>query len=916
MKFFHTVTLRMLTAAMVLLCGFGVARADWSELPSLPVTQLWGATSHYIDGTIYVVGGARGPNNAPNPSNAVYALDVEGNATEWESVATLPSDIYLHSSAVLNGKIYVFGGIAAGQPNTSTFIFDPSDKSVTSGPSMPRSSYQAKAVAVGSRAYIISGLTYNGQAQLTQSIMMFDANTGQFTDGNQTNGLLAPYATFDCQTTVIGSDIYLMGGYSANFSQYIVLFKGAVNGDAITWTRLPDFPDGLGISAGGATLLDGKPFIAGGNPSSTGYNRSFFYSPADNAWTPYNNLPAQTIYPAMSTDGMNAYMAGGQGTNKVYIADNNFTPEAVVEPSVVRTAVEKGSNGKVSLIISNQGAAELNVSFSSDDAWINAPSEMSFGGGARQRVAVQLSSSDLEVGRHSGTIMLTTNDESNAEIEVAVDLWVMDELPLQPNKVVLEESNGTWCPPCGEYGIPAVEAFMDEFGDQGIVISYHDDGGGGQRHDPFAFTQGETLNSRLGLNAFPTGSVQRIRWNNASSQQLSAGTPWLAAGAEVLAESENAPAAFTVKNYTYNPGTRQVTANVEITTSAPIRWTPGSSLRVTAVVVEEGLRYTQAFVSKQAEEITHAHVARHIWPNPDGQLVTLAGDATADDGTILKPGVTMSVPVSFTVPEMTIPTTILTGTPSSVDITPENCEIVFLVHMNESTFPDRILNAQKMELVQGVVGDAVTINFPGTKSKSIKMTETAEFKTSVSNNTDEPVEVTITRTSNDLPSNWYSEICTGASDCSDVSTVSFTIGAGATHEFALKVYGGSDAASGSVTLQFQSGNVTESETFSVQTVPSTGVAYPGEVGGLSMNTITPNPASSSAQINVSVPTGSETTLEVFSVTGQKVATLFEGRLEAGERQIDADVSALQSGKYVLVLTAGDKKVSRTLTVVR
>ena len=83
-----------------------------------------------------------------------------------------------------------------------------------------------------------------------------------------------------------------------------------------------------------------------------------------------------------------------------------------------------------------------------------------------------------------------------------------------------------------------------------------------------------------------------------------------------------------------------------------------------------------------------------------------------------------------------------------------------------------------------------------------------------------------------------------------------------------------------------------------------------------MRSITPNPASSVARIDVSIPVGSQTTLEIFTIGGEKVATLFEGRLEAGMRQIDADVSALESGKYLLVLKSGEKKVSRTITIVR
>ena len=227
-----------------------------------------------------------------------------------------------------------------------------------------------------------------------------------------------------------------------------------------------------------------------------------------------------------------------------------------------------------------------------------------------------------------------------------------------------------------------------------------------------------------------------------------------------------------------------------------------------------------------------------------------------------------------------------------------------------------ILQAQQRELEsEFVAGPAISVDFGDSYTKTINPEQTATFDVVVTNNTSEPASVTLTRGTNSMPSGWMSEICTGASDCNDADVVTFTIPGDGSHTFNLKVYGANAEQTGEVLLVVTSGDVTLQQEFTVNTGTAS-VRVAGESNGLSMGTVTPNPASTVARVEVTIPTAAETTLEVFTTSGEKVATLFQGRLESGTRQINADVTGLESGKYVLVLTSGETKVSRTLTVVR
>ena len=62
-------------------------------------------------------------------------------------------------------------------------------------------------------------------------------------------------------------------------------------------------------------------------------------------------------------------------------------------------------------------------------------------------------------------------------------------------------------------------------------------------------------------------------------------------------------------------------------------------------------------------------------------------------------------------------------------------------------------------------------------------------------------------------------------------------------------------------------------------------------------------------------------LEVYDPLGQRVRTLFEGRLIAGIRCAFWDGrntagTAVASGRYVYLMTAGQRKLSRTMTLIR
>ena len=65
----------------------------------------------------------------------------------------------------------------------------------------------------------------------------------------------------------------------------------------------------------------------------------------------------------------------------------------------------------------------------------------------------------------------------------------------------------------------------------------------------------------------------------------------------------------------------------------------------------------------------------------------------------------------------------------------------------------------------------------------------------------------------------------------------------------------------------------------------------------------PNPFNPSTNINFSLPVNSKVTINVFNVLGQKVKTLINGSLAAGENNISFDASEFNSGVYLCRIDA-------------
>lgn len=293
-------------------------------------------------------------------SSVPGAAGIVPQAPPWIKKADMPTARSFHSAAVVNGKVYVMGGMTRTESSTNLLqdvaIYDPATDSWSAGAPMPHARYGHTATVMGSKIYVVGGRMTGGGAD--DSVWEYDPGSNGWTIRNTApvtvvdhsavgtldyvwlfpgpttdvyayeavpdqwwSGNSSPARYEGHSASIVGSMVYLIGGSFRDWSPWVGNFTNYTTacmrfdlnepyGSTNAWTYMT----GMGTDRAGlaTAVVDGKIFAIGGGNSDGPQRAVEMYDPATDTWTQRFPLMTGTRdHTAVAVNGKIYVMGGG-----------------------------------------------------------------------------------------------------------------------------------------------------------------------------------------------------------------------------------------------------------------------------------------------------------------------------------------------------------------------------------------------------------------------------------------------------------------------------------------------------------------------------------------------------------------------------------------------------------------------------
>jgi N-acetylneuraminic acid mutarotase len=245
----------------------------WVTRAPMPTPRYF-TSAAVLDGILYVVGGV-----SSNSLPYLPTLEAYNPATNtWTTKAPMPT--LRHSPAVgaINGKLYVAGG------NHGTFgaqsvldVYDPATNTWATKAPMPAGRGQPAGIVADGRLYVIGGYRTVEQTYVG-TVEAYDPAT----DSWSTKAAM-PTARFNATAAVLNGTIYVVGGYNAGTAS----LRTVEAYDPLTDSWTTKAPMLTHRYAPGAAAIGGLLYVAGGfdNQGGGGMLKTLeAYDPSSNTW--------------------------------------------------------------------------------------------------------------------------------------------------------------------------------------------------------------------------------------------------------------------------------------------------------------------------------------------------------------------------------------------------------------------------------------------------------------------------------------------------------------------------------------------------------------------------------------------------------------------------------------------------------
>jgi N-acetylneuraminic acid mutarotase len=296
--FICNTALSVMLAVFGILCTTSISFAQdniWTSKTDMP-TARQGHSSCVVNGRIYVIGGVKDANDS-----IITTIEEYDPATDtWTTKTDMQTPRSWFGICTVNGKIYAIGGgkNVLGVSLSTVDEYDPVADTWTTKSDMPTTRYVLSASVVNGKIYAIGGKPAHEVTPLT-TVEEYDPATDTWTTKTGMNK-----ERFGLSTCVVNGKIYAIGGTAAFNAPYPGLATVEEYDPATdTWTSKRDMPARRAFFS--ASAVNGKIYAIGGGRdlNTSGLSTVEEYDPTADSWTTKTNMPTARFL--LSTSAVN-----------------------------------------------------------------------------------------------------------------------------------------------------------------------------------------------------------------------------------------------------------------------------------------------------------------------------------------------------------------------------------------------------------------------------------------------------------------------------------------------------------------------------------------------------------------------------------------------------------------------------------
>jgi N-acetylneuraminic acid mutarotase len=266
--------------------------AEWRPLPDAPTARLM-AASTVLDGKIYIAGGMLGHAETLDTFESF-----DPKTGEWQTLPPLPIPLHHAAAAAYRGEIVVLGGASETVTDASNKVFAFRDGKWEELASLQFARAAPAAAVVDGKIIVVGG---QDDKKLVTQTEVFDGNSW-------TSAADMPTPREHLAAVSDGVYMYAVGGRALSADENIAAFE-RFDPESGNWEKLTDMPTARGSY--GAALVDGRIVAVGGEEPTRVLATVEMYDISTGKWTtqaPINTPVHGEVVQAVDTT---VYTIGG-----------------------------------------------------------------------------------------------------------------------------------------------------------------------------------------------------------------------------------------------------------------------------------------------------------------------------------------------------------------------------------------------------------------------------------------------------------------------------------------------------------------------------------------------------------------------------------------------------------------------------